>query len=104
MSARRTILRELRKRQDEGTDRYMRPASIPGFAERPGRYQDAVNRLLQERLINGTKDEEGRLAITLNAHRIGDVHKELRPWFARPATWMVIVLMAVVAAGIALRA
>lgn len=104
MSPRRTILRELTKRHGEGAASYTRPASIPGFAERRSKYQEAVNRLLQERLINGTKDEEGRLAITLNAHRLGDVHKELRPWFARPATWMVIVLTAaVLAAGIALR-
>lgn len=105
MSPRRTILRELRTRHDDGAARYTRPASIPGFAQKPGRYQEAVNRLLQERLINGTKDEEGRLAISLNAHRLGDVHKELRPWFARPATWMVVVLtVAILAAGIALRA
>lgn len=105
MSARRTILRELRKRYDEGAARYTRPSSIPGFTDKPSRYQGAVNRLLQERLINGTKDEDGRLAIALNEHRLADVFKELRPWFARPATWMAAVLgAAILVFGMVLRA
>lgn len=97
MSARTTILRELRRLHQNGAARYTRPASIGGFAEKPSRYQEAVNRLLQERLINGTKDEEGRLAIALNEHRLADVRKELRPWFARPATWLVVAAAALVA-------
>ena len=87
MSVRRMILRELSKRQAEGVNGYTRPGAIAGFAEQPSRYQEAVNKLLQERLINGTKDEEGRLAIAINTHRIADVKKELRPWYGRAATW-----------------
>lgn len=105
MSPRRTILRELRKRRDEDAERYTRPANIPGFSDNPGRYQQAINRLLQERLINGTKDDDGRLTIALNEHRLVDVSKELRAWFARPAALIVVVLVvAIVAAGMALRA
>ena len=103
MTARRTILRELSRLHEDGNGRYTRPGAIAGFAEKPGRYQEAVNRLLQERLINGTKDEEGRLAIALNAHRLADVRKELRPWFARPAFVMAaVVLVAVAVAGFVL--
>lgn len=105
MSPRRTILRELRKRRDEDAVRYTRPATISGFSQNPGRYQEAINRLLQERLINGTKDDDGRLTIALNEHRLADVSKELRAWFARPAAWMAAVLaIVIIAVGMALRA
>jgi hypothetical protein len=99
MTPRRTILRELTRRRDEGADGYTRPATIAGFDVKPSRYQAAVNELLQERLINGTKDPEGRLAIALNEHRLADVKKELRPLYARPALW-VGILLAISAAGI----
>lgn len=104
MSSRRTILRELRKRHAEGAGRYTRPATIPGFNANPGRYQRAINRLLQERLINGTKDEDGRLAVALNEHRLGDVSKELRAWFARPVAWVAAALaLMMLVVGMALR-
>jgi hypothetical protein len=99
MSARRTILRELKVHHESGNGRYTRPGAITGFDQQPSRYQEAVNKLLQERLINGTKDDEGRLAIALNEHRMADVHKELKPWFMRPAVLMaafaVVVLVVV---------
>jgi hypothetical protein len=98
MSARRIILRELSKRHAEGGNGYTRPGAIAGFEEQPGRYQEAVNKLLQERLINGTKDAEGRLAIAINTHRLADVQKELRPWYARAATWVVALGAAVAVA------
>lgn len=105
MSPRRTILRELRNRRDQGPERYARPATIPGFDQNPGRYQEAINRLLQERLINGTKDEDGRLAIALNEHRLADVSKELRAWFARPAIWIAAILaVGILVVGMALQA
>lgn len=96
MSARRTILRELNRNATAG---HMRPAAINGFEANPSRYQAAVNALLQERLINGTKDPEGRLAIGLNEQRMADVRRELRPIWARPVVWLAIM---VVAAGAAL--
>lgn len=103
MSARRTILRELRARHERGDAGYLRPAAINGFNDQPSRYQEAVNQLLQERLINGTKDDEGRLAIGLNTHRIAEVRKELRPVYARASVWVaciVVIAVAVAAMGL----
>lgn len=92
MSARRTILRELSRASATGL---VRPATISGFSANPGRYQEAVNALLSERLINGTKDHEGRLAIALNEQRMADVRKELRPvWMRLPVLLALLVVMA----------
>lgn len=88
LSPRRTILRELNQRHERGEEGYTRPASIRGFTQKPSQFQAAVNALLQERLINGTKDDEGRLAIGLNSHRLADVRKELRPIYARAGIWL----------------
>jgi hypothetical protein len=97
MSPRKTILRELsRQHQEHGSQALKRPSEIPDFGEAPEKYQSAVNRLLQERLIEGRKDGEGRMALALNDHRIGDVKRELRPFWARPAMWAALVLVAVV--------
>lgn len=68
---------------------------MPGFGQQPSKYQEAVNGLLNERLIDGKKDDEGRMAIALNPHRIATVRKELRPWFARPAIWLVAFTLGV---------
>jgi hypothetical protein len=93
MSTRRTILRELSSRHQNGNGGYTRPGSIAGFEQQPSAYQAAVNALLQERLINGTKDNEGRLAIALNTQRMADIQKELRPWFSRPGIWIAALLL-----------
>jgi hypothetical protein len=93
MTTRRTILRELSRRHQQEAGAYTRPGTIAGYDQQPTRFQNAVNALLQERLINGTKDGDGRLAIALNVQRIDDVNRELRPWFTRPAG----ILLAVVA-------
>ncbi len=61
---------------------------MPGFGEQPSRYQEAVNGLLKERLIDGRKDEEGRMVIALNPSRLATVQRELRPWYARPMIWV----------------
>jgi hypothetical protein len=103
MTPRRTILRELTRRRSEGEDGYTRPGTISGFDTKPARYQAAVNELLQERLINGTKDPEGRLAISLNEQRLADVKKELRPIYARPTVWLgLLVVISAIAAAILL--
>jgi len=99
MSTRRTILRELNSRHENGNGGYTRPGSISGFDRQPAVFQAAVNALLQERLINGTKDNEGRLAIALNTQRMSDIQKELRPWFGRPAIWFALIVLAGAAAG-----
>jgi len=96
MSPRRTILRELSRRHQNGMTGYTRPGDITGFASNPSRYHTAVNALLQERLINGTKDADGRLAIAINDHRAADVRKELRPLGARTVTWLAVAAVTVV--------
>ncbi len=89
MSPRKTILRELDQlHSDKGNGRYARPSTIAGFGERPSKYQEAVNGLLKERLIDGRKDEEGRMVIALNPSRLATVQRELRPWYARPTIWL----------------
>ena len=89
MSPRKTILRELDQlHSDETGGRYARPSTMPGFGEQPSKFQEAVNGLLKERLIEGKKDDEGRMAIALNPHRLATIRKELRPWFARPIIWL----------------
>jgi hypothetical protein len=97
MSPKKTILRELsRQLEQRGSEALTRPSRIPGFDKDPERFQKAVNRLLQDRLVEGRKDDEGHMALALNSHRIGDVRRELRPVWARPAVWAVVVLLVVV--------
>ncbi len=100
MSSRKTILRELNQlHAGEGNGRYTRPSAMRGFGQDPSRYQRAVSGLLEERLIEGKKDEEGRVVIALNPGRLATVQRELRPWFARPTIWLgAIVVAALVAA------
>ncbi len=98
MSPRKTILREL-SRTETGRDAYARPASIRGFQDAPEKYQKAVNELLSDRLLEGRKDEDGHMTIAINEHRLAEVKRELRPVWARPSVWVVIVLIAAVALG-----
>ena len=68
MSPKKAILKTLTDHhQKSGPGVLTRPATIPGFQSKPERFQQAVNSLLQERLIEGTRDPEGRMAISLNA-------------------------------------
>ena len=101
MSTRKTILREL-SRSGTGAGSFTRPASIRGFAEHPDRYQKAVNELLQARLVEGRRDDDGHMTIAINDARRGEVDRELRPFWARPALWAVLVLVAAVGAGFAI--
>jgi hypothetical protein len=101
MSPRNIILRTLsRRREQEGESALTRPASIAGFSENPEKFQKAVNELLKDRLVDGMKDPEGRMALSLNAHRLSDVRKELRPVWARPAVWAVVTLLVVAVVGL----
>jgi hypothetical protein len=96
MSPKKTILRELQGAAGTRSDTaYVRPPAIPGYAERPERYQEAVNALLQARLVEGRKDAAGHLTIALNQARRSDVERMLRPLWARPAIWAVFALLAV---------
>ena len=94
MSPRKTILRELSR----AGSTYTRPGSIRGFSEAPDKYQKAVNELLSARLLEGRKDDDGHMTITINSHRQKEVMRELRPVWARPTVWAVIAVLAVVVA------
>ena len=101
MSPTKTILRELKRAHEENpSTNFVRPASIPGFSSDPDRFQKAVNELLKDRLIEGRKDEEGRMAVALNAQRLADVRRVLRPAWAHPAVWVAVLLMSAVGAGL----
>jgi hypothetical protein len=104
MSPRKAILRELSRRYEQTSGQTLtRPADIQGFGQDPERYQKAVNQLLQDRLIEGRKDNQGHMALTINGHRAGDVRRELRPMWARPTVWVVVILaVVVVGAGFAI--
>jgi len=99
MSPRKQILRTLSQlREQEGESALLRPATIAGFSENPEKFQRAVNELLKDRLIDGMKDAEGRMALTLNSQRVVDVRKEIRPVWARPALWAMVTLVVAVVA------
>jgi hypothetical protein len=99
MSPKKTILRELARSEGQG---YTRPSAITGFSEAPDRYQKAVNELLQARLVEGRKDDEGHMAIAINEHRRKEVAKVIRPVWAHPAVWAAFVLIAAVGAVVAI--
>ena len=99
MTPRKTILREVARAASGSAPSYIRPAAIPGFEHEPEKYQKAVNQLLRDRLLEGGQDEDGRMAIALNEHRRHDVEKELRPVWARPTVWAVVVASVVAVVG-----
>jgi len=98
MSPKKTILRALSERQDaEGAASLVRPSTIPGFQEAPEKYQQVINALLKDRLIEGVRNSEGHMAISLNTHRSKDIRKVLRPAWAHPAVLTLLALSAAVA-------
>ena len=102
MSPRRTILRELSRSESQSGPVFTRPSSISGFSAAPEKYQRAVNDLLQSRLLEGKKDDEGHMTIAINQHRRSDVKRELRPIWAHPVVLAAIVVLAAVGAGLAI--
>jgi hypothetical protein len=102
MSPKKVILRTLAAAHETGGSAYTRPASIPGFSEDPERFQRAVNELLKDRLIEGRKDDGGHMAVALNAHRLADVKRHLRPAWAHPALWAAAVVAGMLGAGLIL--
>ena len=98
MSPKKSILKTLSvQHKESGPGNLTRPATIPGWQTKPDKYQEAINTLLQERLIEGTKDPEGRLAISLNTHRMAEIRKELRPFWFHPAFMALMALLAAAA-------
>jgi hypothetical protein len=98
MSPKKTILKTLAELgDDEGGPSSIHPSKIPGFQDRPGKFQETINGLLKDRFIEGARDAQGRMAISLNAHRARDVQKILRPVWAHPAVLVGAALVAAVA-------
>jgi hypothetical protein len=96
MSPKKAILKTLSLSHEiGGAGALVRPPAIPGFQDAPEKYQKTINGLLKDRLIEGVKDPEGHLAISLNPHRIRDVRKELRPFWAHPGLMALAVIAAV---------
>jgi len=102
MSPKKAILRTLAAAHETGGATYTRPASIPGFEADPERFQGAINELLRDRLIEGRKDAEGHMAVALNAHRLADVKRHLRPAWAHPVVWAAAVVVGILGAGLML--
>lgn len=101
MSPRKTILRELAHTRDQnGSQAFTRPSTIKGFDAKPAEYQKAVNKLLGDRLIEGRTDEEGRITISVNDHRLAEVQKELRPVWAQPGMWLTAAVLLVAVFGL----
>jgi hypothetical protein len=101
MSPKKAILKALHGASEQHRDGpHVRPPQIPGYTERPERYQEAVNELLRERLVEGRKDADGHLTIALNQHRRREVERMLKPVWARPAAWAALGLLVAVGAGL----
>ena len=98
MSPKKAILKTLSEQGErEGYSTPVRPSTIPGFEQAPEKYQQTINALLKERIIEGFKDPEGHMAISLNTHRAGEVRKALRPLWAHPLVLTLLALFAAVA-------
>jgi hypothetical protein len=94
MAPRRTILKELvQARERNGGQEFLRPEAISGFGSRPEKYQLAVNQLLKDRLIEGRKDDDGRMTLAVNDHRLAEARRAARPLWARPAVWAAAVIV-----------
>ena len=75
--------------------------ALQGYNCENPKFTAAVNRLLQDRLVNGVKGGDGGMAIALNENRLGEVYRELRPWYAHPGIWALVVgAVALGAAGL----
>ena len=72
------------------------------FETAPDKYQKAVNALLKDRLLEGRRDDEGRMTIAINEYRRADIRRELRPIWAHPAIWATLVLMVAAGASLAI--
>lgn len=103
MSPKKKILRTLKNQEAAtGGNGSVRPSTIPGFSESPEKFQQTINALLKDRLIEGMKDPEGHMAISLNAHRARDIQRQLRPLWAHPILLAAATLSAAALAAILL--
>jgi hypothetical protein len=101
MTPRKKILKTLSREHEKiGEPVFIRPGEINGFSENTAKFQRAVNELLKDRLIDGAKDEEGRMAVALNPHNLDGVRKELRPLWAKPGIWAMATVVVAVLVGL----
>jgi hypothetical protein len=102
MSPKKAVLKALSESMESnGPESLVRPATIPGFNQAPEKYQKTINDLLKDRLIEGMKDDEGRMALAINTHRMQEIRRELRPVWAHPAV-LALMALAMVALGMGL--
>ena len=103
MSPKRKILQALRDQNAvSGEPGSVRPSAIPGFTDSPEKYQQTINALLKDRLIEGMKDPDGHRAISINSHRERDIQRVLRPLWAHPGLIAAATLSAAALAAILL--
>ncbi len=90
MNYRKAILRELYKfYEDKGPNNFAVAHTLKAFSPGNKKFLTAVNQLLEERLINGSKvplyvDPDGVLAIAINPVSLVDIKRELRSWYRDP--------------------
>lgn len=88
MSRRKRILRELHRfHRERGKDSYTSPQALAGFDRNDPKDTAALNRLLQERMIRGTRGEDGAMAIAVAKGRLDQVRRMIRPWYGQPLVW-----------------
>lgn len=88
MSRRKKILRELERfHRERGEDAYTSPQALAGFDRSDPKDTAALNALLQARVIRGTTGDDGSMAIAVARGRLGEVRRQLRPWYGRPVVW-----------------
>ena len=93
MSPRKHILRHLQKVHRSNPGELTPARGIQGFDPADPKHTQAMNQLLKDRLINGQKAADGGMAIQLNPGNMAAVNKALRPWYANPALWAVVLLI-----------
>jgi len=93
MSPTKNILRQLERVHEKTPGEFTAPRSLTGFDPADPKHTQAMNQLLRDRLINGVKAEDGGMAIALNTGNIGAVNKALRPWYASPGVWALLVFV-----------
>ncbi|MGI9627898.1 MAG: hypothetical protein ACR2QM_13760 [Longimicrobiales bacterium] len=101
MTPRKTILREL---QAAGPDSFVQPSRIQGFESDSAKFRETLNELLKDRLITGSKNEDGDLVVAVNPARAKEVSRALSSPLSSPAFLIgagiaVAVLVGLVALG-----
>ena len=100
MPPRRTILKKLKIFRDEYPNSWLANGDIRGFRSNTPAHAEAINRLLEEKLIlaiRGEPSRESEAAYRLNPDKLSEVNTELfRHW----QNWLALAV-ALLVAGIA---